>query len=82
MQSIGEMGVEQTHSMTTDNAPAVVASIENLKTNEGLVEMIHQRCGTHVLNLIVQSGLRNLGESYDKIRFFCNIVNILKLRII
>jgi formyltetrahydrofolate synthetase len=75
---MGEMGVKQTHSMTTDNAPAVVASIENLKTNEGLVEMTHQRCGTHVLNLIVQSGLKNLGESYDKIRFFCNKVNILK----
>ena len=42
--------------MTTQNASAVVAYIENLKKNEGLVEMAHQRCGTHVLNLIVQSG--------------------------
>ena len=60
---MGEMGVKQTHSMTTDNAPAVVASIENLKTNEGLVEMTHQRCGTHVLNLIVQSGLNMYSQS-------------------
>ena len=57
----------QTNSL--DNAPAVVASIENLKTNEGLVEMTHKRCGTHVLNLIVQNGLKNLGESSNRTYF-------------
>ena len=71
---MGESGVEQTHSMTTDNAYNVVAAIEDLKLNEELSEMTHQRCGTHVINIIVRSGLKGLGESYDKIRFFCNKV--------
>ena len=71
---MGLAGEEQTHSMTTDNAFGVVAAIEDLKLNEDLHEMVHQRCGTHVINIIVQSGLDGLGESYDKIRFFCNKV--------
>ena len=66
--------VGQTHSMTTDNAYNVVSAIENLKLNEELREMTHQRCGTHVINIIVRSGLEGLGEHYDKIRFYCNKV--------
>ena len=71
---MGESGVQQTHTMTTDNAFNVVAAIDNLKLNEELQEMTHQRYGTHVINIIVQSGLKELGESYDKIRFYCNKV--------
>ena len=71
---MGESGVQQTHTMTTDNAFNVVAAIGNLKLNEELQEMTHQRCGTHVINIIVQSELKELGESYDKIRFYCNKV--------
>jgi len=74
LKTMGDLGVVQTHSMTTDNAYNVVAAIEDLKLNEELREMTHQRCGTHVINLIVQSGLDDLGESYDKIRFYCNKV--------
>jgi hypothetical protein len=71
---MGDLGVVQTHSLTTDNAYNVVAAIEDLKLNEELREMTHQRCGTHVINIIVQSGLDDLGDSYDKIRFYCNKV--------
>ena len=42
---MGESGVQQTHTMTTDNAFNVVAAIDNLKLNEELQEMTHQRCG-------------------------------------
>ena len=71
---MGESGVGQTHSMTTDNAYNVVAAIDGLKLNEELIEMTHQRFSTHIINIIVRSGLEGLGESYDKIRFFCNKV--------
>jgi hypothetical protein len=45
--------------------------INELKTNNDLSALIHERCGTHVINIVVQCGLEFLEDGYDKVRFFC-----------
>ena len=72
---MGELSIaEKSKSITTDNAPNIVAAITELKTNDGLQDMTHIRCGTHIINLIVEAGIKELGGSFDKIRFYCNKV--------
>lgn len=66
---LGVFVENQTLSITTDNAYSVVDTIEELKNNEELAELIHERCGTHVINIVVRSALDHLEDGFKKIRF-------------
>ena len=66
---LGVFAENQTLSITTDNAHSVVDTIDELKKNEDLFELIHGRCGTHVINLVVRSALDHLEDGFKKIRF-------------
>ena len=68
---LGDFVENHSHSITTDNAYNVVDTINELKTFNELSDLIHERCGTHVINLVVQCGLEFLEDGYDKVRFFC-----------
>ncbi|XP_040361763.1 zinc finger BED domain-containing protein RICESLEEPER 2-like [Rosa chinensis] len=73
---IGEWGIEKNlFSITLDNATANDSFVEKLKTKlnfRGLLIMdgkfFHVRCCAHILNLIVQDGLKAIDPSVIKVR--------------
>jgi len=80
---LGQFTAEnQSHSITTDNAPSVVETINELKTFEEFTDLIHERCGTHVINLVVQRALDHLEDGFKKIRFVSLKVCIKTIRIL
>ena len=62
--------------MTTDSAANFVAGVRELKKNQGLSILIHLRCSAHVINLIVEAGIKIFEKEFDKIRYFCKKVNL------
>ena len=69
-------GIEaKSHGLTSDSAPNMVAAMSHLKKNEPLADLIHIRCSTHIINLVVEAGIAHLEEYFDKIRYFCKKVN-------
>jgi hypothetical protein len=73
---LGEFVENHSLSITTDNAYNVVETINELTTIDELSDLIHERCGTHVINLVVQCGLEFLEDGYGKVRFFCLKVHL------
>ncbi|XP_071714164.1 zinc finger BED domain-containing protein RICESLEEPER 2-like [Rutidosis leptorrhynchoides] len=71
-----EWGIEKkVFTITLDNASYNTSLIDSLKghlaLNDGLVcggDFMHIRCGAHVLNLIVQSGLKVIQSATEKVR--------------
>ena len=62
-------------SITLDNASGNDVLVKNFKNqlvlNNSLVcsgEFFHVRCSAHILNLIVQEGLKVLGDALDQMR--------------
>ena len=76
LESLKEWGIEKkVFSVTLDNATSndsmqdIVKSQLNL--NDDLLcggEFFHVRCAAHILNLIVQDGLKVIGDSLQKVR--------------
>ncbi|KAK9690066.1 hypothetical protein RND81_09G102300 [Saponaria officinalis] len=67
-----EWGIEnRIMSMTLDNASANNSMVESLKPYLNLMangEYFHVRCCAHILNLIVQEGLKDLDDAILKVR--------------
>ncbi|KAA8546764.1 hypothetical protein F0562_003193 [Nyssa sinensis] len=71
-----EWGIEKkVFSLTLDNAKYNDGLIDVLKCHLSLIdtlfcggEFFHMRCGAHILNLIVQAGLKVIDEAVNKIR--------------
>ncbi|KAK9682394.1 hypothetical protein RND81_10G070700 [Saponaria officinalis] len=67
-----EWGIEnRIMSMTLDNASANDSMAESLKPDLNLMangEYFHVRCCAHILNLIVQEGLKDLDDAILKVR--------------
>ena len=76
------MGDDNIFTITIDNASSNDVAIEFLrrKTKDRVgsllgCEFLHMRCCAHILNLIVQDGLKDLNESIVKVR---NVVRYVK----
>ena len=72
-QCLLEWGLERVLTITVDNASSNNVSIQYVKktVNQCAIlggQHMHLRCSTHILNLIVQDGLNDYGESIVKIR--------------
>ncbi|KAL7091304.1 hypothetical protein ACP275_12G097300 [Erythranthe tilingii] len=74
-QCLCDWGVEKVFAIVVDNASANTKALdifkERLARSKGLVfrgTYLHVRCCCHVLNLIVQSGMKVLNESIEGIR--------------
>jgi len=73
---IGEWGIEnKLFSITLDNASAMDSFVEKLKIKLNSRDLLlmdgrffHVRCRAHILNLIVQDGLKEIDPSVAKIR--------------
>ncbi|XP_050373044.1 zinc finger BED domain-containing protein RICESLEEPER 2-like [Argentina anserina] len=73
---IGEWGIEEKlFSITLDNATANDSFVEKLKMRLNFIGLLlvdgkffHVRCCAHILNLIVQDGLKEIHPSVTKIR--------------
>ena len=54
----------------------MVGSVELLRTNDFLKDLVHIRCGSHVINLIVEEVLNEVDPLIAKIRYFAKKVNL------
>nr|XP_023897923.1 zinc finger BED domain-containing protein RICESLEEPER 2-like [Quercus suber] len=77
-----QWGIHRIFTITVDNASSNDVVIEYLrrKTKDGVgsllgCEFLHLHCCAHILNLIVQDGLKDLNESIVKVR---NVVRYVK----
>ncbi|XP_075675034.1 zinc finger BED domain-containing protein RICESLEEPER 1-like [Castanea sativa] len=68
-------GIDRLFTITADNASSNDVAIDYVKKktkerDSGILggEFIHMRCFAHILNLIVQSGLKSIHESIAKVR--------------
>jgi hypothetical protein len=73
--SLMEWGIDSVVTITDDNASANDVGIEymrrrmNNKSSTVLGgEFIHMRCATHILNIVVNEGLKDLGDCVSNIR--------------
>ena len=64
----------KSHGFTSDSAPNMIAAMHQIKQNEPLFDLIHVRCSTHVINLVVEAGITHLEEYFEKIRYYCKKV--------
>ena len=62
-------------AITTDNASNMVKCVANLQEITVMKDLIHVRCGAHVINLAVQLMLIFLESHIEKIRFFAKKVS-------
>lgn len=63
-------------SVTLDNATSNNAMIRELKEKLNADDTIlHQRCATHIINLIVQAGAASYDHSINKIRNYISWIN-------
>ena len=76
------MGIDHIFTIIVDNASSNDLAIEYLrrkiKDSVGSLlgcKFLHMRCCTHILNLIVQDGLKDLNELIVKVR---NVVRYVK----
>ncbi|WOG94300.1 hypothetical protein DCAR_0313593 [Daucus carota subsp. sativus] len=85
-----EWGIEiKVFSLTVDNASANNSFVEILKSHlnmNGVLlcdgDYFHVRCGAHILNLIVQSGLKVVDNCVSKVREMVRYVRGAKARMI
>nr|POE71034.1 zinc finger bed domain-containing protein ricesleeper 1 [Quercus suber] len=77
-----QWGIDHIFTITVDNASSNDVAIEYLrrKTKDRVgsllgCEFLHMRCCAHILNLIVQDGLKELNESIVRVR---NVVRYVK----
>ena len=77
-----QWGIDHIFTVTVDNTSSNDVTIEYLgrKTKDRVgsllgLEFLHMRCCAHILNLIVQDGLKDLNESIVKVR---NVVRYVK----
>ena len=63
-----------THSITTDSAANVVSAINELRNNISVKDIIHIRCTTHIINIVVGEIFEYLDEFFEKIRYYCKKV--------
>ena len=77
-----QWGIDHIFTITVNNASSNDMAIEYLKrkTNDKMgsllgCKFLHMRCCAHILNLIVQDGLKDLNESVVKV---CNVVRYVK----
>ena len=77
-----QQGIDHIFTITVDNASSNDVAIDYLrrKTKDMVgsllgCEFLYMRCCTHILNLIVQDGLKDLNESIVKVR---NVVRYVK----
>ena len=77
-----QWGIDHIFTITIDNANSNDVAIKYLrrKTKDRVdsllgCELLHMRCCAHILNLIVQDGLKDLNESIVKVR---NVVRYVK----
>ena len=77
-----QWGIDHIFTITVDNASSNDVAIEYLRRKAKdrvgsllVCEFLHMRCYAHILNLIVQDGLKDLNESIVKIH---NIVRYVK----
>ena len=63
--------VDKVFSITFDNHTANTAAIEYFKRNLSTPhagQFFHLRCVCHIINLVVQDGLKHIGPHIEKIR--------------
>ena len=66
-------GIDRLFTITTDNASSNEVAIDYMKKTKERDssilggEFMHMRCCAHILNLIVQSGLKSIHESIAKV---------------
>ncbi|WVZ77240.1 LOW QUALITY PROTEIN: hypothetical protein U9M48_025128 [Paspalum notatum var. saurae] len=70
-----DWGLDKVMTVTVDNASANDSGINylrrqmnNLKTNIALGKYLHMRCAAHIVNLIVQDGLKEVDISIKRVR--------------
>ena len=68
-------GIDQLFTITTDNSSSKEVAIDYVKKktkerDSSILggEFMHMHCCAHILNLIVQSGLKSIHESIAKVR--------------
>ena len=68
-------GIDRLFTITVDNASSNEVAIDYVKKktkerDSSILggEFMHMRCCAHILNLIVQSGLKSIHESIAKVR--------------
>ena len=69
----------KSHGFTSDSAPNMIAALSQLKQIEPLFDLIHVRCSTHVINLVVEAGITHLDEYFEKKRYFCKKVILINI---
>jgi hypothetical protein len=70
-----EWGLEKVMTVTVDNASAndsgvtyLRRQVTNLKTSIAKGKYLHIRCAAHIINLIVQDGLKEVDKSIKRVR--------------
>ena len=73
-----EWGIENIFTISVDNASANDVAIDFLKksfqnANKCLLngKWLHIRCVAHILNLVVQDGIKKVGISVEIVRWAC-----------
>ena len=73
MRCLDEWGIDRVLTVTVDNASANDTCIgylrrQLIKTNISNGKYLHMRCGAHIVNLIVQDGLKEVDLSLKRVR--------------
>ncbi|CAA7057445.1 unnamed protein product [Microthlaspi erraticum] len=77
LECLADWGIEKVFCITVDNANANTAALKmfrrdfSLGSDEAFVlggKFLHMRCCAHIINLIANEGLADLGENVDAIR--------------
>ena len=75
------------YTITLDNAASNSTMMNNMRAIlkpqvDGMDdEFLHQRCATHIINLIVKSGMKRFKVILDKIRTIISWLNVSNLRV-